>query len=272
MNTINVNILILEVRKSVFGNRISQSQINGIKRLVSVWEKEYAGVHPIEFLAYCMATSYWECKGKMMPVREDRAKEGTALRKVQDRYWLTGYYARGDVGLTWEKNYRKAGKRFGVDLVNNPDKALDPELSARVLFTGTIEGWFGKPLTALIHADPGPNNDYQDFVNARAAVNGKDKNTVIASYAVMFESALYKAMKSTSDVVEEPEADGKSIITSKTAQSASILGTLPLLQQLTETSNSIAGMDWKLVIALAAICLAGFIIWDRWRKSHEDGV
>jgi predicted chitinase len=35
--------------------------------------------------------------------------------------------------VTWRENYATYGKQLAVDLVGNPDLALDPEVSARVL-------------------------------------------------------------------------------------------------------------------------------------------
>jgi hypothetical protein len=43
------------------------------------------------------------------------------------------YAGRGLIQLTHEYNYQHYGDELGVDLVNNPDLALDPTVSARVL-------------------------------------------------------------------------------------------------------------------------------------------
>lgn len=43
------------------------------------------------------------------------------------------YHGRGYIQLTGRANYRTYGKKLNVDLENNPDLALDPLISARVL-------------------------------------------------------------------------------------------------------------------------------------------
>jgi hypothetical protein len=54
-----------------------------------------------------------------------------AWRQTNLRYYP--YYGRGFVQLTWESNYRRVGDVLGVDLVGNPDLALDPRIAADAL-------------------------------------------------------------------------------------------------------------------------------------------
>jgi len=74
------------------------------------------------------------------------------------------YYGRGFIQLTWESNYRKAGKAIGIDLINNPDLALEPEIAAKIF------AWY---LTAGNH-DERIRNALKagDLAEARAVVNG----------------------------------------------------------------------------------------------------
>ena len=43
------------------------------------------------------------------------------------------YHGRGFIQLSWSYNYSKYGNEMGVDLLNNPALALDPNISAKVL-------------------------------------------------------------------------------------------------------------------------------------------
>lgn len=47
------------------------------------------------------------------------------------------YRGRGDIQLTGKDQYATMGKRLGLDLVNNPDLALDPEIASKI----AVEFW-----------------------------------------------------------------------------------------------------------------------------------
>ena len=127
-------------------------------------------------LTYILATAWHE--SKLRPIREIRARQGTALYETQNRYWFTGYYGRGFVQLTWESNYQKMGDWLGINLVGNPDLALDPHYAAQIIVFGMMNGSFtSRPLSRYI------NGSNVDFVNARRVVNGTDRASLIASYA-----------------------------------------------------------------------------------------
>jgi Chitinase class I len=42
------------------------------------------------------------------------------------------YFGRGFIQLTWKNNYAAMGQKLGMDLVGNPDLALNPETAARI--------------------------------------------------------------------------------------------------------------------------------------------
>jgi len=70
------------------------------------------------------------------------------------------YAGRGFIQLTGKDNYEKAGSYIGVDLVEDPDAALDPENAARIF------AWFFKIHHIQHIADTG------NFIQVRRCVNG----------------------------------------------------------------------------------------------------
>lgn len=73
--------------------------------------------------------------GDFTPKRERRAsaERQPALYEAQNRYWPSGYYGRGFVQMTWERNYGHYGERVGEDLLAHPDRMLDPAVAARAM-------------------------------------------------------------------------------------------------------------------------------------------
>ncbi len=137
--------------------------------------------------AYVLATALWETARAMQPVREAYylgSKAEAYRRKL--RYWP--WYGRGFVQLTWRENYLKAGQKIGVDLIANPDAAMEPDNAAQILVIGSRDGWFtGKRLGDYI------TTGKSDFVNARRIINGTDKAAEIAAIAREYETALADA-------------------------------------------------------------------------------
>lgn len=133
--------------------------------------------------AYMLSTCWHE--SRFRPIREIRAIEGSPVRQMQDRYWLSGYYGRGYIQLTWQRNYKIWSDITGADLVKNPDKALEPEISAFILVKGMNEGLFtGKRLNQYIVGEK------CDYFNARRTVNGVFHADIIEKSARAIEPIL----------------------------------------------------------------------------------
>jgi hypothetical protein len=181
--------------RPLFGGALSQSQVDGINVIIAAWDA-YGDADRAK-LAYILATAFHETAQTMQPVKETqytanvpsdslvKARLTKAWKagklKVKRDYWSGGYFGRGLVQLTHAANYQKAGEKLGVDLISKPSLALQPDISARILITGMLEGWFtGKKLS-----------DYgADFKAARAVVNGNDRASLIADHAETFLKAL----------------------------------------------------------------------------------
>jgi hypothetical protein len=146
------------VRRVLFDDKLSQSQVDGLNTLLESMKGYYLSV-PQQ--AYILATAYHETGKTMQPVMEtfasseaqaisrlDAAWRAGKMPQVTSRYWGrhadTGrsYLGRGYVQLTHYTNYDKASRKLGVDLVKNPDLAMRPEYAAKILIEGMSEGWF----------------------------------------------------------------------------------------------------------------------------------
>jgi hypothetical protein len=187
------------VRKSssgLFGGRLKQSQVDGMEAIMNAFVS--FGDQREKTLAYAFATAYHETGRRMVPVREGFAKTDARARALvrRRRYGKAGntghvYYGRGHVQLTWQRNYRITGNKLGIDLEHNPDRMLEPELSARVLIEGLIDGrWNGSGKgIAFYLSDHRPD----DLKNARRTVNVLDRWHQISGYYDVFLNAIQSA-------------------------------------------------------------------------------
>lgn len=162
-----------------------QDSLNGILNSFAVY-----GDGDDQKLVYILATAWHE--SKLKPIKERRASKASQkwLWDLQERYWPSGYYGRGFVQLTWEKNYQEMGDFLGVDLVGNPDLALRPEYAADIIVYGMMNGTFTrKKLGKYI------NSLKTDYYNARRVVNGTDRASLIKGYAEKLDTEIQSTAK-----------------------------------------------------------------------------
>lgn len=177
----NRSVFFAQIRKSLFGGRLTQEQVEGLDRILD-YQTDKWPMMPVEELAYVLATVKWETGHSMQPVRE---AGGSSKR-------YSPYYGRGLVQITWEVNYKKFG-------IVNPDDALEWPVALRCLFEGMIKGSFtGKKLSDYITPEK------QDYVGARRIVNGTDRADTISGYAVKFLAAL----RAAEGIAPAPADDG----------------------------------------------------------------
>lgn len=175
------------IRTSLFNGSMSQSQVSGINFLLSATE----GL-PIRHRAYILATTHHETGPSSSALHWTPRREIWGPTEAQSRYEGRKdlgnvnpgdgkkYMGRGYVQITGRANYKKASAIVGRDLISMPDLALEPEIAAKVIVHGMVNGWFtGKKLA-----------DYDSYVNMRRIVNGTDRADLIAGYAEKFEAAL----------------------------------------------------------------------------------
>jgi hypothetical protein len=141
------------------------------------WECADQGLPLRSQIAYVIATVQHETGNTFKPIAEWGKGKGRSYGRPDP---VTGktYYGRGYVQLTWKTNYQKYSNILGVDLVNNPDLAMEPNVSLFILVHGFKTGAFtGRKLTDYV------NTRTTDFVNARRCINGMDKAQHIANLA-----------------------------------------------------------------------------------------
>lgn len=142
--------------------KLTRSQGNAVRLLCMECDKQ--GVTDVRQVTYILATVYHECRFKS--IKEIRAKIGTSVFKMQEKYWHTGYFGRGYSQLTWRKNYQKFSPIVGLDLVSKPDLVLKPDVGAKIIVHGMRNGLF-----TGVSLDTYFNATRTDWFNARRIVN-----------------------------------------------------------------------------------------------------
>lgn len=142
--------------------------------------------------AYVLATAQHE--SRFAPIREIWGPTA-AQRGYQGRTDIGNtepgdgfrFRGRGYVQITGRTNYQQYSDLLGVDLVGNPDFALNPQTAATIAVHGMTNGVFTSRRLDRYINDGGTN-----FYRARRVVNGdlKKNGKRIAGYADNYLNAL----------------------------------------------------------------------------------
>lgn len=190
------------VRNAPFSGKLSGAQVQGTELVLDEFER----ITPdgdARHLAYMLATAFHETAATMQPVREtlaasddaairilDRAYAAGRLGQVSSPYWrrdadVKSWLGRGLVQLTHRRNYEAMSAVTGIDLVANPERAMEPDVATTILVDGMLQGSFtGRRLSQYFNAQS------EDWVGARAIINGRDRADLIAGYGRSFNAAL----------------------------------------------------------------------------------
>lgn len=193
----NRQTFLSEINPALFSGQITQSQVEGINFKLDAWER--SGLTDIRWLAYMLATSYHETAQTMRPIEEygkGRGKPyGQKLRHDRKPYTFPDklYYGRGDVQLTWYENYEAMGKLLGIPLLEQPELALVPEISAKIMIEGMTKGKSNRGDFTGVSLENYFSATKDDPVHARRIINGLDKANFIATYHNKFLTAIKKA-------------------------------------------------------------------------------
>ena len=171
------------LRTGLLGPTLSTDEVSGCEAILKACEG-----WPLSWTAYALATAYHETNATLQPVREAYWLS-EKWRKNNLRYFP--WYGRGYVQITWEPNYRKADDKLGLggSLLANPDRAMEPEIAAKIMRYGMEEGWFTKRKLST-YLPPAGQATLEQFKNARKIINGVDDDTLIARHALQFQTAL----------------------------------------------------------------------------------
>lgn len=142
-------------------------------------EAHRQGISSQAQIAYILATVQHETADSFQPVKESYylgEPEAENDRKTLPYY---PFYGRGYVQLTHLENYRKYSDLLSLDLVNNPDRVMLPDIALYILVDGMKRGFF-----TGIKLDDCISGNEVDFLEARRIINGQDEAERIANYAM----------------------------------------------------------------------------------------
>lgn len=188
-----------------------------------VYKEEFKGIKQPQVEAYDElldefdASLVFDTKGKISyGLATVKHETGDTGRPVEEGYWIKNripalynyyvrnnpaalktifpngkngknYLGRGLPQITHNYNYKNVGDGIGVDLLNNPELAMHPDIAFKIMEYGMHHGTFtGKKLNDYF------KNGTYDFYNSRAIINGDKKKNgmLIAGYASVFFKAI----------------------------------------------------------------------------------
>ncbi len=193
----NIHIFLQEINKDLFNRNMNDGQRDGLKVKLTAFENHH--ITDIRWSAYMLATSYHETARTMQPIEEigkGRGKPyGQKLKYNRKPYtWPDKiYYGRGDVQLTWYENYLNMGRILNLPLLEQPELALQPYISARIMIEGMTKGISNGGDFTGVSLENYFNSYTDDPIRARRIVNGLDKGNQIAEYHYKFLDAIKKA-------------------------------------------------------------------------------
>jgi putative chitinase len=198
------------------------------------------------FLAtICYESNYFRA------TKEGRARLGTKARKSQDKYWATGYYGRGLIQLTHERNYRvffsDAKEAYGVTL-----KKEDLEKPQWAVVSACLY-WRRNEFNSL--ADRSEFTEIQGYVNRgdpdKPAWGLQDRINLYNTALSILESPTAPATTPASEPALNPPpviADTNSATPTPTFFETAPTKVQGLFSQLSQIESSVSGSSWATTI------------------------
>jgi len=182
------------ITNSLFGGGITTSQREGLEFKLRAFAE--ARITDLRWQAYMLATSYHETGRTMQPIEEwgkGRGRPyGQKIKHSRKPYTYPDklYFGRGDVQLTWYENYELMGRLLGIPLLEQPELALTPEISAKIMIEGMTKGKSNRGDFTGVSLESYFNSHRDDPIQARRIINRLDKANLIAGYHDKFLKAL----------------------------------------------------------------------------------
>ncbi len=198
------------------GRLLNPSRKEGFEAIFDAWEG-LKNFDDRDGLAYALATAWHETGARMLPVREGNAASDEQAIRIVTAYCKQkgrsnyaaparngkSYFGRGYVQLTFAANYKKMGARLGMgsQLYDDPDRAMEPAIAAKILLIGMAEGLFRPGQGTLATYFSGA---VTTWVGARDLINGdgdlvpawaepQSIGEIVAGYGKAFAGALRPA-------------------------------------------------------------------------------
>jgi putative chitinase len=179
------SIRFVQLYEAQWGN-LSMDRAAGLRFLLDKISADEA-IKDLRWAAYMLATVKHECRNEWRPIPEDgdhsyfdKYETGTRLGKIlgnTQRGDGFRYRGAGWTQITGRGNYAKFAGLLGIDLLKQPELALNPSVSYQIMSLGMKRGLFtGKKLGDYF------NETANDSINARKIINGLDKALTISEY------------------------------------------------------------------------------------------
>lgn len=195
---LNHDFFFSQVRISLFDGRLKALQVDGLNKILDLWNDSYASADD-RWLAYSLGTTHHETNRTMQPIHEyggnkyffDQYDPFGLRPAVAKRLGNINrgdgvlFHGRGYVQLTGRRNYTYWAERLDQPLVEQPDLALDPSIAAHILIEGMKLGSFTTHKLEDYFA-----GSKADWKGARKIINGTDKADLIGSYALKYYAAI----------------------------------------------------------------------------------
>jgi putative chitinase len=231
-----------------FGS-LKPATVDTLEAIIDVFNQNSSLDRDTEKKAYMLATVRHECGPEMKPIIENMCYSQSRIRQVWPsrpeavKFGFTkfkkcdpeglannvysnrlgngspvsgdGFRYRGrGIGaqFTGKVNYEKFSKLFNVDLVNNPELALDLNLGAKILYKGCTEGLFtGVSLGKYIKSSGVDYKNARLAVNVDVGLNGNKVATLARQFEQILKASLTSMFSVTIDAEKRPVAASNSI-------------------------------------------------------------